>query len=645
MRFVTLIAILAMYTIGCLAQEPDIWTWNVQGAWIRPTGTGSFPSIPGIPSPGDLRFEARSSVSAAQFAIGGDIGIPSDLRIGGRLRYSAIELQYRANERVPIANPDGPGVYVATIAHDLNARTVNLDLVPYLRYEPLRWIAVELAAPVMIPLSSRYQQRMFFSDPQNVPFLDGSIERITGQGTIPSLAVASLALQARIEGMVELSSSGSLALTPFVAYQQSITSPAPDGALSSRILSVGLGLRSSFNAAREVALVPLIPRRRERTLRDTTVELSRMVKQPQTVLMQRSTDSVVQGDIRDVTIRETYVTYYPKPPAILRASMQLAFVHIDGTVSDDARVLAQRVRATHVVQLLPLVVFDSTSTELPRRYVKLSPAEVPTWRPTLSVTDAPTHWQYSIHNIVGSRLRSSRTSCSLVVYVDSTQVGRARAEQRAQTIRRYLRETFGIDERRLPLRITQASGVLANCIGFDPVNPALAALTTTQMINDTELPNVRVVPDVVSESGILRWAVSVQTNGRTVRVISDTGALPAFIPWNMNADLQSEARQQDVDLHLEVVDRDSAWARSEPATIRLRSQAAADRSMIPIERTEYLDLTTSVPGLQLPSIDHRDAIRATPRDGTTSWYLRGLEEPELSLYQHATLWRKQERRP
>lgn len=645
MRFVTLIAILAVTTIGCLAQEPDIWTWNVQGAWMRPTGTGSFPSIPGIPSPGDLTFAARSSVSAVQVAVGGDVGIPSGLRIGGRLRYSAIELQYRADERVPIANPGGPGVYVATIAHDLNARTVNLDLVPYVRYEPLRWFAIELAAPVMIPLSSRYQQRMFFTDPQNFPFLDGSIERITGQGTIPSLAVASLALQARVEGLLPLAASGALALTPFVAYQQSITSPAADGALRSRILSVGLGLRSSFSAGSEVALVPRVPRRRERTLRDTTVELSRMVKQPVTVLMQRSADSVDEGDLRDVTIRETYVTYYPKPPAILRASMQLAFVHTDGTVSDDARVLAQRVRATHVVQLLPLVVFDSTSVDIPQRYVKLSPAEVPTWRPTLALTDAPTHWQYTIHNIVGSRLRSARSSCSLIVYVDTTQTDRTRAEQRAQSIRRYLRETFGIDERRLPLRITQTSGVLANCIGFDPTNPALAPLTTTQMLNDTELPNVRVVPDVVSEAGIQRWAVSVQTNGRTVRVISDSGALPAFIPWNMNADLQSEARQQDVDLHLEVVDLDSAWARSEPATIRLRSQAAADRSMIPIERTEYLDLTTSVLGLQLPSIDHRDAIRATPRDGSISWYLRGLEEPELTIYRHATLWRKQERRP
>ena len=113
----------------------------------------------------------------------------------------------------------------------------------------------------------------------------------------------------------------------------------------------------------------------------------------------------------------------------------------------------------------------------------------------------------------------------------------------------------------------------------------------------------------------------------------------------MNADLQSEARQQDVDIHLEVVDRDSVWARSEPATIRLRSQSTTDRTMMPVERVDYVDVATAVDGLMLSALDRRDAVRLASREGVTQWYMRGLAEPERSIYQRATVWRKQERRP
>jgi hypothetical protein len=242
-------------------------------------------------------------------------------------------------------------------------------------------------------------------------------------------------------------------------------------------------------------------------------------------------------------------------------------------------------------------------------------------------------------------MRATRAACSLVVYHDGTDRRKAIAEQRVQILRRYMRETFGIDERRLPVRYAVASGILGQSIVFDGSTTILAPLTSTQMLNDTELPTVRVIPDVASEAGVDRWAVTVQTNGRTVRVISDSGGVPSFVPWNMNADLESEARQQDVDIHLEVVDKDSTWARSEPATIRLRSQSTTDRTMIPVERIDYVDVATTIDGLVLAPLDRRDALRLSAREGVTQWYMRGLVEPERSIYQAATAWRKQERRP
>ncbi len=645
MHVLTLAAILLLTAARCLAQEPGTWSWNVQGALLLPAGTGSFTSIDGVPTPGGLRYDPRLPVSSPQVAIGVDASLPAQFRIGGRVRYAPVTLLYRANERVPIANPDGTGVITATIAHELEAHTTDIDVVPYLRYEALSWLAAEVAVPIVVPIQSRYQQRMYIADPDGLPFIDGSLERITGQGAIPSLSIAALAVQGRIEGIIPITPSGVLSLTPFVAVQQMITAPASNGALRSTVFSAGIGLRSTFHAGTEAAMAPTATPRRVIVKRDTTVELSRLAKQVQTLLMNRTVDSAEINGVQTVTIREAYTTFYPKPPAILRVSMRLAFEHNDGSVSDDASLLARRVRSTHVVQLLPIVVYDGDAAVLPQRYVRLSPAEVPTWKVSGVLQDAPSHWQYNIHNIVGSRLRSSRGVCSVIAYHDGTQQGKVLAEQRAQSLRQYLRETFGIDEKRLPVRYVRADGVLGGCVGFDPENVAAAPITSTQMINDTELPIVRVIPDVASEAGVERWAVTVQTNGRTVREISDGGALPKFIPWNMNADLQSEARQQDVEIHLEVVDRDSSWSRSEPATIRLRSQAATDRTMMAVERTDYLDMSAAVDGLLLPALERRDAVRINVRVGDQPWFVRGLAEPELSIYLRATLWRKQERRP
>ena len=643
----TLTAILmCITTMLCVAQEPDTWSWNVQGALLFPLGSSSFSSINGIPTPGELDYQPRPNESSIQVAVGADASLHSQLRLGGRLRYASVELRYRASERVPIADPFGStGIYEATIAHDLKTHTANIDVVPYLRYEPVSWFAMELSTPILVPLSSRYEQRMFFADPANYPFLDGSVEVITGQGAVPSLSFASLAVQGRAEGIIPLTSTGVLALTPFIAIQQSITAPTSNNSLRSRVVSAGIGLRSMFHAGTEAALMPIVPQRVERTIRDTMVELSRFVKQPQTVLMSRTSDSSVADGVVSVTIRELYTTYYPKPPSILRVSMRLAFVHNDGTVSDDASVSAQRVRATHIAQLLPVILFDSSVSQLPDRYVRLAPIESTTWKASLLLQDAPTHWQYNIHNIVGSRLRTTRNTCSLVVYHDGAEQARRLAEQRAQALQRYLRETFGIVEKRLPVRYVETRGAMRDAIAFEASDAVLAPLTSTQMLNDTELPMVRVIPDVASEAGVDRWAVTVQTNGRTVRVLSDTGDVPTFIPWNMNADLQSEARQQDVGIHLEVVDRDSTWARSEPATIRLRAQSTTDRTMIAIERTDYLDMSAVIKELNLAEPDHRDAVRLPSRDTTSQWFMRGLVEPERSLYRAASVWRKQERRP
>ncbi len=668
-----LFVLLTIATVRIAAQEAPLpLAFDALAGISVVAPSGSFLSVPGISSPGQLTFEPTSGSLGWWFGLGADLPVVEKLRGGLRLNLSHASLTYQAGETVPIATEDGE-IYRASLAHELRGTFTVIEIQPYLRFEPLSWLSLRVGIPVSFALSTDYLQTVRFTDPEGLPFVDGSIEQVSGQGQIPNTSTI-FGVSFGAEGKLPLSSAENLFLVPHVGFTSMFNSVNADGAFTAQSLTIGVGVRYILGATTNIETSEVIPVRERlvTVIRDTTVDLSAQVREPVTSLASTVTDSLIDGSVVRVTVRESYRTLLPKPPSVLRGSLRLSFVHDDGTVSEDARLSAQRVRLERTVPFMPLVIFDDTSSTLPARYVQLTSAVASTWKETSALVDAATHWQYNVLNIIGFRLRvNPSATVTLLTYDDGTDQGKGLAERRCEAVRAYLTETFNVSARRLSVEVKRGQASQPAWVMFvEPSRLLVRPLSATNIQNETRLPSVRVMPDVVSEAGIEKWSVSMFQSGRAVRTFADSGAVPQAILWNMNDNLETDAvLSQQILVELKLQDKEGATTKSEPGRVVVRSQSVTDATGVPSTRVEVLRVLPpdflATPDIELfhgaPVFTSIEFYPAAPNDeaeylqssapvsrkavNADVWFRRGLVSPEKEFYQRAELYIKAERRP
>lgn len=556
-----------------------------------------------------------------------------------------------APERIPIATEQG--VYLATLQHKLVTSFTWFAAEPYVRYEPLRWLGLEFAVPVTFSTGSTYVQTQRFSDPDGLQFTDGSVEQRTGEGDVPNAHMTIPMISLGAEGMFPLVADSTLLIVPSMSYVFALTEVVDNTSLRFSGLRLGVGIR--YRAPGPAPRRDTV--RITDTVRDTTVVLSRDVKTVTTQFADRTVEQFVIGDTIRLLVKEQYRRLVPKPPTVLRASVQVAFVNTKGNVSDDAQVRAHRVRRTRIVPVIPAVAFDEdSSTVLPDRYVRLNKRSAAKWKEESAIRiGSGMHWQYQILNVVGSRLLASGGSMQLDAYDDGTVEGRRNATRRCEAVREYLTTTFGIPVRRIPISVrrgqsSQQPWVLMSDTSETLFRPLMVVDTTSE----TQLPKVRVSPDVVSEAGVASWSIRMMQQGRQVRAFDGKGDLPDSIDWDMNQDLDARVAMKDMTLvELLVTDREGSSVRSAPGRIGLRNASVTDISMdIVEEQLEVLKLVVppylTAPEPSTPSVTAWTRVEEYPPGASEHadvWFRTGLAAAEREFYRHAEVYIKEERRP
>lgn len=648
--YITLCALFLAWSARSGAQQENT-SWNIDASVgaVSSAPSGSFGSVPGIASPGNLRYDPVSGATHLTASLGADRPVFRGLRAGLRLDAQTVQLRYDAFERAPIAI-EGGGVALATLQHNLQTTMTLIGVTPYLRYEPVPWLSVGTGFPLMSVTASRFNQTMVFSDPVGLRFVDGSIEQITARGRVPNIRTVIPLITMFAEATIPASPSGALVLAPRIGFAQALTSITNDGAFNMRSLSIGVGLRYRMGRGPVVApkvdtqppvmapppMVPLSVR----IERDTFVELTRGIAESITMLMSTTIDTVSQTDtegneLRIVRRRETYRMAVPKPPSVLRAALQLRFVDDNGEVTQDARLAAVRVESRRVVSFLPAVVFDHSSAQIPSRYQLLSPQQARSWKETLINSSSESHWQYHVLNVIGSRLkRFPTTTCALIGSDEGALKDVTR--DRMKTIRDYITTRFGIDQSRIQIdRIGYRSNLHntlpPSAIALDLSSPELLApVTFTVSTIETQLPRVQLLPDVISEAGVQRWSIQASLQDVPVRTFSGTGTVPSAISWDMNDDIASEAAyKQPIVLTLHVDDVDEAQTESDPLRISLTSRMPLASASRPMKRTEVLTLGRD--GGSGQSLPGRQDVNGTRP--LAEWTLRGLDQVERSIYE------------
>jgi hypothetical protein len=646
--------LLVILTTGAAAQsEHGSWNLDAGIGGLVSSAQSAFRSVPGIASPGDLRYIPAAGATRVTASIGADIPVYHGLRGGVRVDLLPMTLRYVAEERLPIATESGD-VQIATIRHDLLSTLAMVGITPYLRYEPTPWISVSTGLAVLAATSTRYTQAMSFVEPRGIRFVDGSIEQITARGDVPNMRTVIPTAMLAIEGMVPLNGQATLVLVPRLAYQQSLMSFTSDGALNHQAVSIGVGIRYRHVAStrttkpltqeeppvvEQIVATPPTRTFAVRVERDTFVELTRGITESMTMLMSTAIDTVEERRDDGTTLaiirrKETYRTAVPKPQSVLRASLQLKFVDDAGTITPDARLTAARVESRRVVSFLPMIVFDDHSAELPTRYQRLTPQQARSWSESLIAKTPTIHWQYHVLNIIGARMRrQSSTSCTLRIANPEVSLSR----DRLATVQKYLTSQFGIDPKRILVvqRNDEDHTSAVDMVEFYQLSQELGAPVELMVSTiETRLPRVQLLPDVISEVGLRSWKITAGQGVSPLHMISDTGAVPPVVNWDMNDNIVADAAfKQPIVMTLSVTDVDDGTSTSEPVRVSLTSRMPLASAARPIKRTEIVTFASGT-GTQQSAATSSQRYDERP---LAEWTMINLQPPERRYYEQKGL--------
>jgi len=217
----------------------------------------------------------------------------------------------------------------------------------------------------------------------------------------------------------------------------------------------------------------------------------------------------------------------PAPPPVaeeapsraprLAASIDLYSIDEHGRSSQTS---ATRPLMVHLRQQVPFpatVFFGTGAVELPDRYARLVPSEVERYSDDVLVHLEPERVYLHALNLLGMRLR--RYPTATVTLIGSRDAGESTAlpEARAESVRAYLHEIWGIDRHRVDIAVpVVGEGDAARCVRMESDSQVMAPVVTEWHARTYTPLAIDLRPEIEAEAGVRAWSVAVRQGERII---------------------------------------------------------------------------------------------------------------------------------
>lgn len=259
-----------------------------------------------------------------------------------------------------------------------------------------------------------------------------------------------------------------------------------------------------------------------------------------------------------------------EPPHI---AADIIAVNVDTTGKEDPNfsIRIEDFTSLNMRPLLNYVFFEENSSQIPPRYKLLSKAETNDFSLAKLHNLETMETYYQVLNIIGKRLRDKENSA---VEITGTNSGTGEeknnielSRKRAEAVRDYLRDTWGISEDRLkvaarnlpqePTKSDNAEGEAENrrveiiSRDFEIIEPVITN-DTMRVVSDY---NIRFKPTAKSEAGIKKWKIKVLKDDKAFFEESGEGLPPQNVNWKItNEDKNIPRKSGFMNYSLEVED-------------------------------------------------------------------------------------------
>lgn len=451
--------------------------------------------------------------------------------------------------------------------HRLSGTLTTLGLEPLLGVRLFSSAFVHVGGRIAIPLGSSYEQVDAITRPSGSgTFLnaDGTDSRKRTRnefsGAIPEVSLQISPLVG-ISYELPLNTDCTIVLVPEVFYQLGVMNVMADSSWKA----------SSFRAGIAIKWSPL-PRR------DPT-------PQPKPEI----------AGMREPELTPPVVRAPLPAKNVIDATIAVSGVDAVGKETPTAKFIVEEYTSTLMTPLLPYLFFDENAHRVPERYSSLTADETKGFDINrLSTSDDLGMYRHLL-NIVGSRLRTFPDT-KIEITGNNQDLLEEKgnillSSQRAETIKRYLVDVWGIASRRITTEARSLPSKAATTVtpmGLEENRRAelrsddarvLAPIVTNDRLLTSNPPILRLRPSASASAGIASWQIATVQDGKVLKVFTGTDSLPVKIDWNLEGEPSTIPRTDSrVQARLTIVDRAGSTGEADAAldveqiTIRRKKQ-------------------------------------------------------------------------
>lgn len=501
--------------------------------------SADFTELPGCPScnPG------FTTGIGGGISVGGLFEYPINPKMSAGLRfgYAGISGLLEKEEEignVHLYNPETGTSYtdVAVSRYSIDADLSLVGIEPNFIYKPIENLNLSAGIRLGFLMNNNRTQRETLVEPDESLFMEeGSKVRneIVNQ-EIPEANTfhAHIALGAGYD----LPAGEKLTLMPEIRYYHGLTDIS-SVSWKPNSIQAGIALKYAFYPKKEKEFIE-----EEQIIRDTTVKFIAGLKNREIELIAADTSYDNYEDeeiIRNTTIvRETYELRKPKQTSI-EPALSIQGINADGTRVDNPQILIEEIESSELFPLLPYIFFNQNSANLDDSGLKqIEPDQTEDFSDKNLERDILGIYNQLL-NIVGRRLQENKTATLDITGtnngIDEEKGNKALSRKRAEAVKNYLVNTWGIEESRLTVGARNLPRFAANNDRpegrvenrrvelYSSNREILKPIEIKDIEKNITPPQVEIIPTVTSDVPIKNWEYTITQGSDIIRTIPGKG--------------------------------------------------------------------------------------------------------------------------
>ncbi len=487
----------------------------------------TFTGLPGVPS----CCPEYSYGLGSGYSFGGlfDYPINYNFLVSLRIGYSSYSASFDKNETIDNIIVDGTGRR-GEIEHLLDVSVGSIGIEPVASYRLTNSLFVHAGLRLSLVTGTYYDQiENIIDPPDRGTFADGRSFRNDSDGDIQNSLSFHEGLTIGTSYELQMNREKSLFLVPEVYYTYFFTPVISNYDWTIHNLSLGLAIK--------YRVPPPPPPPPPPPANPPTPELS-----------------------------------LPAPPPLLSADIEAIEIDSLGNGDYNFSIKIEDFISLNMRPLLNYVFFDSNSAAIPDRYIKMNPYETMKFKiKDLQNLDAIQTY-YQVLNIFGKRLRENPDLNITLVGANSNsgfeKNNKKLSRQRAESVRNYLRDAWGIDEKRMAIKARnlpkpasktkveegrQENRRVEIISNNWALNEPVITIDTMRVLSASK---IIFLPAFKSNVGLKSWEVAVAQNRKELISWSGDGNPPEELEWNISTDNQnSPKRGGTINYYLIVTDK------------------------------------------------------------------------------------------